>query len=358
VKFYNQGPASDALLLLATGASVNQVLEPIYSNTIWGAGWYNAPTAAHYADHAVRFEGSIDFELQMGAAGKIWDFVGDWLINERAYPRSVDISPDGARVYEYHTTGAYGANYDNNGIWCGSASFSTSEGSFVTVSATAIALIRTEVDPAGGHDYSDYSYIKQKRGVTDCTELAATNPLNPGGTNVNPIPFWRTNAELLRGTYTDPFTGGTAPQTGIETIEWSVDLANNQVVLYTCNGNRLPTALLMGAIDATGSVTLYHEDGVFDPILGPTGTEGTLTNPYMYAQNTWFRVSIDVGGGTTVYLEVPAVVIEGDDYGLKGQSDVTSRGFSIHGLGGRCTSGAVLMPPLVMSDSSGNFVTP
>jgi len=359
VKVFNTGPASDPLLLLATGASVNQVLEPIYSNTIWGAGWYNAPTAAHYADHAVRYEGSIDFELQMGASGKIWDFITDWSINERAYPRSADISSDGARVYQYHTTGAYKANYDNHGLWCGSASFSTSEGSFVTVSATAIGLVREEFDPTGAaHNYSNYSYIDQKTGVTTCTVLDSTNPLNPSGTNLNPIPFWKTEAALLRGVYTDPFTGGAAPQTDLETIEWSLDLSNNQVVLYTCNGNRFPTAVLMGAIDATGSVTLYHEDGVFDPILGPTGVDGNLTSPYLYAENTWFRVTIDVGGGTDVFIELPAVVIEGDDYGLKGQSDVTSRGFTLHGLGGRCTSGNILMPPMVMSDSDGNFVTP
>lgn len=360
VKFYDSGPASSPVVLLATGASVNMVLEPIYSSAIWGAGWYNAATATHYADSAVRYEGSVDFEMQ--GSQTVWEFIGDWGINERAYPRSVDISPDGARVYQYRTTGAYGANYDRNGAWCTSLGFSTSEGSFVTCSAGLVALDRTEVDPAGGNTYSDYTYIKQKTGVVgaDVTTVAAMNPLNPSGNNVDPIPFWRTNAQLLRGTYGDPFdSSGSEPQSGTETIEWSIDLSNNTMWLHTCNGDRLPTACLQGAIDASGSCTLYHTDGMFDPILGPDGVSGTLTTPYLYAENTWFKVAI-YNGSNYMYIEMPAVVVEGDDYGLKGQSDVTSRGFTLKGLGGRIntTPTQYTLPPLLMSDYSGAFVAP
>ena len=355
-RFFLTGPAADPLVILTTGASVNLALEPIYSNAVWGAGWYNAATSAHYADNAIRFEGNIDFELQ--GSDDVWDLMGDWLINERAYPRSLDISPDGARVYQYRTTGAYNANYDLNGAWNTSASISTSQDSFVTVSAGVIALNRSEVDPAGGTNFSDYSYINQKTGVIagDCSVLAATNPLNPSGTNVNPIPYWRTDAQLLTGTYSAPFSGGAVPQTGLETVEWSVDLTQNHVVLYTCNGNRLPTALLQGPIDVSGNLVLYNQDGVFDPIFGPDQS-GTLTTPYLYAENTWFRVAIARGADPTIYIELPAVVVESDDYSIQDQGSVTNRSFSIKGLGGRC-NGLVTMPPMIMSDSAGAFVAP
>lgn len=335
---------------------MNLVLEPIYSNAVWGAGWYNAADSAHYADNAIRFEGSIDFELQ--GSNDIWDLMGDWIVNDRAYPRSVDISPDGARVYQYRTTGAYNANYDLNGMWNTSAAFSTSEGSFVTVSAGATALDRTEADPNGGADFSSFSYINQKTGVVtgDCTDFALTNPLNPSGNNVDPIPYWQTNAELLTGTYTAPFTGGAVPQTGLETVEWSADVAQNQVVLYTANGNRLPTALLQGPMSVSGSVVLYNEDSVFDPIFGPSQTND-LTNPFMVAETTWFRVTINRAVGGPIYIELPAVVVEGDDFGIPGQDVVTNRTFSLKGLGGRC-NGTVTMPPFIMSDSAGAFVAP
>jgi len=340
-------------VVLATGASVNLVLEPIYSTAVWGAGWYNAASSAHYADNAIRFEGTVDIEVQLGSGGAIWDFMEDWIISNRAYSKSLQISPDGARVYKYTASGSY----DLTGAWNTSAGFSTSEGSFVTASLGVVALSRDEEDPGGGTNYSDYTYISQKQGViaSDCTALAVTNPLNPSGNNVDPIPYWRTDAQLLRGAYPGPFAGGTPPQTGLETVEWSVDVTQNHVILYTCNGSRLPTAVLQGPMDVSGSVVLYNEDGVFDPILGPSGT-GTITSPYMYAENTWFLVTVNHQSGS-VYLEVPAVVIEGDDYGIAGQDAVTNRTFSIKGMGGRC-DGTTTLPPCIISDSAGAFPGP
>lgn len=367
VRFYNTGAAtpSNPSILLATGASVNLILEPIFSNAIWGAGWYNAATSAHYADAAIRYEGSVDIELQLGANGVIWDFLQDWISQNRAYPKSLDISPDGARVYRYWTSGAYHANYDLYGAWNMSAGFTTSSPNFVTSSLGTVALYRAEADPVGAHNYTSYSYIMQKTGVVagNCNDLLTTNPLNPGGTNVNPIPFWQTNAKLLRipdgDSYVGPFQDGTAiaPQTGLETVDWSVDVSQSHVLLYTCNGTRLPTALLMGASEVTGKCTLYNASGVFDPILGPNGTEGSLTDPYMYAANTIFRVAISNGAGGSVYLEIPAPVIAADDYGLKGQSDVTNRTFDLKGLGGRCYN-TITLPPFCMSDSNGAFLEP
>jgi len=363
VRFYS-GPGASAspVIILATGASVNLVLEPIYSSAVWGAGWYNAGVA-HYADAAIRYEGSVDFELQGTPA--VWDLMEKWISSERAYARSLDISPDGARVYKYRTSGNQGTSYDTFGAWNTSASFSTSEGSFVTVSAGVVAFRRDETDPAGGSDFSNYSYIKQKRGViaSDCGLFSTTNPLNPatvipGATdNVNPIPLWRTKAVLNRGTYASPFDISQPADTGLETVEWSIDVSQNNVILYTCNGQRLPTAFLQGPQDATGSVILYNPNGVFDPILGPSGS-GTLTTPYLFAEITWFVVEIVVNATPTyVYLELPAVVVESDDYSIPGPDSVVNRTFSLKGLAGRCNS-AVTMPPFIMSSSAGAFVSP
>ena len=342
-------------VLLATGASVNLVLEPIYSTAVWGAGWYNAATSAHYADSAIRYEGNIDIEMQFGASGFIWDWINMWVIQERAYSQYMQISPDGARVYTYDdgsTTPVQG------GVWNTSAGFSTSEGSFLTCSLGALALDRDEADPAGGSAYSSYQYLSQKFGViaSDCTGLAATNPLNPSGENVNPIPFWRTQAHLrtIPGPGWSPFAAGTEIESGLETVEWSIDVTQNQVIVYTCNGSRLPTAVLMGPMDVSGTVVEFNQNGVFDPILGPSGT-GSLTSPFLYAENTIFLVQIDDASGSS-YMAIPAVVIEGDDYGIAGQDAVTNRTFNLKGLGGRC-DGTTTLPPFVMSDYGGGFST-
>jgi len=361
VKFYSSGPSTGPVIVLATGASVNLVLEPIYSSSVWGAGWYNAGVA-HYADAAIRYEGTVDFELQ--GSENVWNFMEKWISNERAYARSLDISPDGARVYQYRTSAGYGVNYDTYGAWNTSASFSTSEGSFVTVSAGVVAFRRNELDPAGGLNYSNYSYIKQKQGViaSSCALLGTTYPLNPTSgspcdppDNVNPIPFWRTQAVLCRDcTYGGPFAVTPVADTGLETVEWSIDVAQNNVILYTCNGQRLPTAFLQGPMDATGSVILYNPNGVFDPIIGPDGA-GTLTSPYLYADITWFVVEITKdASGNHVYLELPAVVVESDDYSIPGPDAVVNRTFSLKGLAGRCNSD-ITMPPFIMSKADGTF---
>lgn len=357
-KFYTSGPSTGPLVMLATGASVNLVLEPIYSTAVWGAGWYNAADAAHYADNALRYEGNLDLELQMGAAGAFWDYCASFIVASRAYPRSLEISPDGSHVYKYLTTGAYNAAYDTHGCWCGSANFSTSEGSFVTCSLKVVAIFRSEADPAGGTNYSNYSYILQKSGViaSNCNVLSITNPLNPSGGNVDPIPFWKTNAQLGVGVYPGPFGSVTLPQAGTETVEWSIDVTNNEHILYTCSGSRLPRAVLMGPMAVGGNVTLYHANGVFDPILGPAGT-GTITTPYAYAENTWFQIQIAKPGGTGyVYIEVPAAVIESDDYSITGPDNITNRSFTIKGLGGRCDDTTTL-PPCIISDYSGALPT-
>lgn len=357
-KFYKSGPNTDPMVMLATGASVNLVLEPIFSTAVWGAGWYNAADAAHYADNALRYEGNLDIELQMGAAGGFWDYCASFIVASRAYPRSLEISPDGAHVYKYLTTGAYNATYDTHGCWCRSANFSTSEGSFVTCSLGVVAIFRTESDPTGsGSNYSNYSYIIQKTGViaSKCSDLAVTNPLNPSGGNVDPIPFWKTNAQLGVGTYPGPFGSVTLPEAGTETVEWSIDVTNNEHILYTCSGSRLPRAVLMGPMSVGGNVTLYHQNGVFDPIIGPAGT-GTITSPYAYAENTWFQIQIAKLGGGYVYIEVPAAVIESDDYSITGADNITNRSFSIKGLGGRCHS-ATTLPPCIISNYSEELPT-
>lgn len=114
--------------------------------------------------------------------------------------------------------------------------------------------------------------------------------------------------------------------------------------------------MLQGPISATGSVVLYNENTVFDPIFGPAASN-TLTDPYMTAENTFFLVEIARPVGGSIYMELPAVVIESDDYGIPGQDAVTNRTFSINAMGGRC-NGTVTMPPFIMSDSAGAFVAP
>ena len=403
-KFYtdefggNVAADKKAVVVLTTGASVNLVLEPIYSTGVWGAGWYNAADSAHYADNAIRYEGNIETELQVGTMGAYWNLIQDFAIAHRAYPKSLEISPDGSHVYKYliRATGTGGSSLTINdpetfdrdehnythGAYCSSINFQTSTGSVITSSVGIVAIYREEEDPDGGREFADFSYIKQARGVVagDIEEVKTLAPLNPDATNVNPIPYWRTNARLfctrshtyrqpdmqkgpqsLSELFDKPTTDypegistqkGFTPQDGVETVEWNVDVSNNQQILYTCSGTRLPRAVLMGPMSVSGAVTLYHPNGVFDPVVGPEG-DYLVDDLYMTAQHTWFNAQITADQNRIVNICVPAAVIESDDYSIQSADSVTNRAFNIKGLGGRCVNveglGGFALPPCIMS---------
>ena len=59
--------------LLTNSTGLNRKIEPMMSEAVWGAGWYNAAKHTNYADNQQSFEGNIDFELQ--AQTDIWDLI-------------------------------------------------------------------------------------------------------------------------------------------------------------------------------------------------------------------------------------------------------------------------------------------
>jgi hypothetical protein len=305
-------------VVLATAASINMMLEPLTSEASWGAGWYNASTA-HYADMAIRYEGSIEIEFQM----RLWSIIRDWVIEDRVNPISARISPDGTKIYTY--TKNVSAS-PPTGLFNTSCSFNTSEGSFLNCSLGALALDRTTGAGAG--------YLANQFGEigNSCEDFGATNPLNPSGTNIDPIPFWKTTAGLYVVTSGwKPGDAGTEFQEGAEAVDWEVSVNQSQIMVNTCNGKRTLSAVLMGRMEATGNLTLFHINGVTDPVL--------------YAETTMFEA--EIGHGTAkkkMYLT--AVTLEGDDYSLQGPDAVINRSFSMRGLGGRCDSNAI--PPFYM----------
>ena len=364
----NNAQPGGGRVLLTTGSSVNLVIEPIYSTAVFGSGWYNAPESAHYADSAIRFEGTVDFDFQ--ASTTVWNFFRDWAIEQRAWPRSLSISPDGQNVFEYWVTDgtnpiAYGTGgtgtFNNFGAWASSLNFTTSAGAAVTSSAGVLAIFRA-LGSAG------QPYIQNRTGFIlgnpTSTDVQNLRPLNPGQANIDPIPFWKTNANLytVAGDF-NPYAGvpaesaptpTTPKQAGTQTIDWSIDLTNNTVPLYVANGTRFPFAVLQGAISATGNATLFNNNGVFDPV----GVYNSGTNSFngaSTAENTTFRVQIRTNAEsnptpTYVYLHLPAVVIETDDFGIKGQNDPVTRAFSMKALGGRIDSNNTqVFPPFYMS---------
>lgn len=340
------GDATTDYLILGT-CDLSQSIELMPQSGVWGAGWYNASDSHHYSDGNLTYSGSISTELH--ATTTFWNLVRGWAIEQRAYSRSVSLSPDGVKIYSFISNQTPGDpnTFDNTGVWCDGADFGASPGGNISCSMNVKALYKTFSDTGEG------GYLDNRGGVTTGAVFAVTTPLNPDSNNISPIPYWKSNAELLRGTY--PQT--VAPQTDLEVTDWQANVANNSTELYTCSGSRAARAVLMGPISSGGSITLYHPLTVFDPILGGEaihGVVGTGTEdvPFLNANNTRFLVTITTTGASTVTIELPAVVINSDDgVATKDSSSVTTRALGIEGYGGRVYGGSVL-PPCIMSEAT------
>jgi hypothetical protein len=293
-------------IVLVTGGGVDLVQDPIYSSSAWGAGWKNIAPSAHYADTATRYEGTVDFELQLG----VWTTLRNWVVDNRITPITLELCPDGSKIFTYTAGSAAGIT----GAYNTSTSFSTSEGSVIGVSVGIMSFDRSVSDGD--------TYIDNKTGLIadNCTNLV--NPINPSCTNLNPVPYWKSTAEIL--------VSSISPQAGLQAVEWNVDITQNTLAVYTCRKSKLPRAVLQGSMDITGSVIMYHPDGVFDPISDAT----------MGGYNTSFRVKINGGAAT---ITIPAVIVESDAYDISGLDSVTNRTFNMKGMGGSTSSSPLML---------------
>lgn len=329
--------------LLVTSCSINPELNPIISNSAVGYGWKNAADSSHYANGVRNYRGSVGFDMQ---GSTVWSTINKWAITERVYARKFSHSPDGTRIYSYGSEAGFkgygeeGAETNKYGAWCDSLSLSTGTDSVVTASVGMLALTREETVTGLGYFNNVDGYI-----ADSCTDFGYSNPLNPTGSiNTSPIPFWKTNARILIGTY----GAMTDPDPDAETVSWGVDLTNNAQTVKTCNGLSdenygVASAVVMGQISVGGNVELYKHSGVWDPVNSATGYP-------ILAYTTSFLVEIDAGGGTTLTVELPAVRLDSETYDMN-LSAPTTRRFNIHAMGGRCVDN-VISSPMIMTMSS------
>jgi len=301
----------DGYSLLCTGAGLEPQYNPIYSSAVWGAGWRNAAQITNVAENAFQFEGPVNFDFQGDSV--LFTLMKNWALEDRAYSRTLVYSPDGNQIYKFVKSSPKA--YDDQGVWCSAITWSASQDSPVTCAATAIGLNRTQTTTGGFGQYIDNT--GPNTGAGDLAGAGApVNPLNPSQTNRDPLPYWKTIAQIQ-----DRTTGNPPTQwANCETVDWSITHTNNTQVLYTMDGTQAAFAVLQGTIDATGDVTLFRHGGFTDhDAIGRV------------PENTQFKVILDQGVNIAILL--PYVNVESTDYGVRGQNDVVSRGFSLHGLG-------------------------
>lgn len=213
--------------LLTNSTGLNRKIEPMMSEAVWGAGWYNAAKHTNYADNQQSFEGNIDFELQ--AQTDIWNLVRDWLIEDRACSQSVILSPNGVVVYDYTIDPAD----PRTGVWARSASFKIDAESLITLSVDCVALKRTETVNVIA------SFCESLR--SNPANGIPTNPLNPAPRNRNPIPGWNAAASV---TWPNAPSFWQEPNnlTGMVLKSADINLNNNTQIIRGCTGDTNPVA--------------------------------------------------------------------------------------------------------------------
>jgi hypothetical protein len=276
-------------LVLATNASIVENSGQIMSGATRGAGWYHAGTH-HYSPDTIQYEGDINIEL----IPAVWNFLKEWTVEERTKSKSVLISPDGINIYQF-TGGGTGEIGSLSGLWASSTSFSTSEGGVISCAIGVLGLHR---------DYNqDESYLENVHGL-ECGEV----PMNYG--NTTPYPFWKSLVKVIsKGA--SPFSETT------DIIEWNIGCTNNPTVIYACTKSRGPLALVVGEMEASGSVVAFDMNGV----------NGMYSDNMMDAS---FEVTID----EVNKLSLPRMIVESDGNDLTGNDSIVTRAFSFKGLAG------------------------
>jgi hypothetical protein len=294
------------------------MINPLKSEAVWGAGWYNAAETTNYADNQQHFEGGLSFELQ--AENAVWSLLRNWFIEQRAFPQSLVFSPNGYSVHTYSKS----STDPRGGVWAKSVSFEIGAQELIKVNTTCVGLKRVETNNSG--KFTTSRAFSSRKPV---------KPLNPSPYNRNPAPGWYSAAAVTwpgSPTFWTP-----ANLTGMVLTSGSMEINNNTQIVFGCTGDPNPVAVIQGPIEASGNMSLWRDGGIPDP-YGNTNTPFSASGA---------SVTFTLAGISNLTLSMPYVVLNTDAYNVKGQKQLTSRDFGFFGLGDG------INPPMLMGLGTG-----
>lgn len=306
----------ESIYLLCNSTGLNRQVNPLQSNAVWGAGWYNAASVTNYADSQQHFEGAMNFEIQ--ANSTIWNRIRDWLVEQRAYAKNVNLSPNGIVVYAY----TLNVNDFRTGVWLSQCSFNIDATALITCSATGIGLKRTET----------VSNVNWRSGLRSNVGFP-TAPLNPSPRNRNPIPGWNTQAQVTWPN-APAFWSDPSNLQGMVLQQATVNVNNNTQVVRGCTGSVNPVAVIQGTITVDGSMNLWRDGGIPDPYV-PNGNFSASGASVIFA----------LGGTPALTFRMPHLLLTSDAHDVTGQNTLTTRNFGLAGLGDG------VYPPLLLDQA-------
>lgn len=326
---------SNIFLLTNTGG-LNREVSPIRSEAVWGAGWYTGAQHTNYADSQMNFAGALTFELQ--GLPTVWNLITDWLINNRVFPQTLIVSPNGLVVQSYIATAD-----PTTGAWLNSAAFNIDPTASIKLNCNVIALKRNETYSVG-----TYRGLSGKGGIAGGPPTftgtpgppafpgqqfgVPTAPLNPIPTNRNPFPGWAAQTQIVWPGSPPVFTINNPTGMFMMGADWTFN--NNSQVIRGCTGLPNPAAVMQGVMAVEGTMRLFRDGVIQDPYAIPN-------TPF-----TASGASIGMSFGNVApipQINFPHVLLISDDFVIAGQNEPVPRTFGFAGLGDG-TSPPMLMP--------------
>ena len=284
VKIAKSEVEGDYMALPVTACSLEKTPGKIIpDNLIHGSSSDEAASQVVWAWGANAYGGDIStlfFKKMLEA--NFWD----WLINKRTLGRTVIASPDNYNVWKYKN--------------CYVSEFTIS-GNVPTGAGGTPIEVRFSVVATGREKLSGDFYLP----TASEYEGFITNPDHLGDA---PIPGWRSN--VYYAGFKAP-TGSSDPN--IYPTAWSITVRNNPTTLYVANGERDPKWVKQGIMTVTGTVTLYHPDGVplpEDSVIESYNKNGALTIT-IYGEGTTPASDPETSENLTTALKItiPYIVI-------------------------------------------------
>ena len=260
----NTNSYNNLATILATSGSCAIAHDPIISQGIWGAGWYNAAEQVAYSNNVLKMTGSVGYEL---IVGNVFDALLSFGFENRAadFGHGVVILPDGEH-------GFMGPG------WCSQVDMSASTDSNVTGNISYSSAILSRVSDEIGKNFITSDLVmdadKAKYGVGFHPGL--TTPGNPPYSDTNkPVaakgneflgmfPFWASN--VLFGT---DGSEATKPLDNVQ--DWSAQYSSSVEFMTLCSGYTdfegpiTPDYIMIGSMQGSGSLTFVGLSSKISP---------------------------------------------------------------------------------------------
>ena len=292
----------DSKPLLCTSGSVSLSQTQIYTNGIWGAGWYNGVKNVCFApDYPVL---TLQVGFQLTSSNKLFDTLGEFASSERNQSKEFLIYPNGIAGYK-------------GDAYCQSISFETSQDSLVigNIGAKSAAFA----------DSDQFTCTSNKNGQSDNEQITS---LASGYRNV--FPYYGTTFQLssnqndIDGSLSEEFDTQMK-----DLISWSVNQSGDIVFAKCCTTRNVIKKLqdlyadyvAIGLLTADGSFSKFGMDQ-FKSSIGFRG--------YISGTSTIKMKSVD---GTDVSIKMPGLSISQQSVNMQTGTSIIQCDFNFTVIG-------------------------